>query len=64
MVVAAWVQSKHNDVIMANDKQTQYLLTELGRKFDKQNTMLKDALERLEALENEGNQGDRSVHRG
>lgn len=57
-------QSKHNDVIIANDKQAQYLLTELGRKFDEQNVMLKDILGRLEVIENERDQGDSSVHRG
>lgn len=57
-------QSRHNDVIIANDNQAQYLLTELGRKFDEQNTMLKEILERLEMLENEGNQGDSGIHRG
>ena len=36
---------KDNDVQSANDKQAQYLLEELGRKFDEQNQMLKDILE-------------------
>lgn len=36
---------KDNDVQSANDKQAQYLLKELGRKFDEQNQMLKDILE-------------------
>lgn len=38
-------QSAHNDVSAANDKQAQYLLEELGRKFDEQNAMLKKILE-------------------
>lgn len=41
-------QSAHNDVSVANDKQAQYLLTELGRKFDEQNDMLKRILDILE----------------
>lgn len=40
-------QSAHNDVSSSNDKQAQYLLTELGRKFDEQNEMLKQILSRL-----------------
>lgn len=48
-------QSAHNDVSAANDAQAQYLLEELGRKFDEQNAMLKDILARLEVLENARN---------
>lgn len=33
------------DVGKANDQQAAYLLQELGRKFDEQNTMLKQILE-------------------
>lgn len=33
------------DVGSANDRQAAYLLEELGRKFDKQNAMLKQILE-------------------
>lgn len=40
-------QSAANDVSAANDKQAQYLLQELGRKFDEQNEMLKQILEVL-----------------
>lgn len=40
-------QSEHNDVQAANDKQAQYLLEELGRKFDEQNAMLKEILEKV-----------------
>lgn len=38
---------RDNDVQSANDKQAQYLLEELGRKFDEQNEMLKEILEAL-----------------
>lgn len=40
-------QSRQNDVQSANDKQAKYLLEELGRKFDEQNAMLREILERL-----------------
>lgn len=36
---------RQNDVRAANDRQAAYLLEELGRKFDEQNTMLKEILE-------------------
>lgn len=42
-------QSAANDVSAANDKQAQYLLQELGRKFDYQNEMLKQILEVLQS---------------
>lgn len=42
-------QSAANDVSAANDKQAQYLLQELGRKFDEQNTMLRTILEVLKS---------------
>ncbi len=38
-------QSAQNDVAAANDKQAEYLLEELGRKFDEQNEMLGKILE-------------------
>lgn len=38
---------RDNDVQAANDKQAQYLLEELGRKFEEQNKMLKEILEVL-----------------
>lgn len=41
-------QSAHNDVSSANDKQAQFLIAELGRKFDEQNEMLKKILSTLE----------------
>ena len=42
-------QTAHNDVSAANDKQAQYLLQELGRKFDEQNEMLIQILEVLKS---------------
>lgn len=36
---------RQNDVCAANDRQAAYLLEELGRKFDEQNSMLKQILE-------------------
>ena len=41
-------QSAHNDVSVANDKQAQYLLSEIDRKFNKQNEMLKKIIKELE----------------
>lgn len=40
-------QSEQNDVNAANDRQAKYLLEELNKKFDEQNKMLKEILERL-----------------
>ena len=42
------IQSAHNDVQIANDKQAEYLLKEINRQFDEQNKMLKKILELLE----------------
>lgn len=39
------VQSAQNDVNAANDKQAKQILSELGRRFDEQNAMLKEILE-------------------
>lgn len=50
-------QSAQNDVQASNDKQAQYLLTELGRRFEEQNEILKKILYILEG-ENERNQED------
>lgn len=50
-------QSAHNDVSSENNKQAQYLLSELGRKFEEQNKMLKKILEILEGY-NESNSGN------
>lgn len=38
-------QSAHNDVSAANDKQAKFLLEEMGRKFEEQNSMLREILE-------------------
>lgn len=40
-------QSRHNDVAAANDNQAQFLLSELFRRFDEQNEMLKKIMEAL-----------------
>lgn len=40
-------QSKYNDISAANEKQAEYLLQELTRKFEEQNAMLKEILEVL-----------------
>lgn len=37
-------QSAQNNVSAANDKQAQYLLEELGRRFEEQNEMLREIL--------------------
>ena len=42
------IQSAHNDVQIANDKQAEYLLNEINRQFDEQNKMLKKILDLLE----------------
>ena len=34
------IQSAHNDVQIANDKQAEYLLNEINRRFDEQNKIL------------------------
>lgn len=38
-------QSAQNDVSAANDKQAKFLIEELGRKFEEQNSMLREILE-------------------
>lgn len=48
-------QSRHNDVAAANDRQAAYLLQELSRKFEEQNTMLRQI---LEVLTREDHQND------
>lgn len=35
---------KRNDINLANDKQAQFLLEEISRKFDEQNKMLEEIL--------------------
>lgn len=46
-------QSAHNDVSAANEKQAQFLLEELSRKFEEQNTMLREILEMLKHEESD-----------
>lgn len=45
-------QSAHNDVSAANDKQASYLLSEIGKRLDRQDRTLEAILEKLERLEN------------
>lgn len=44
-------QSAQNDVNSANDKQASYLLSEIGKRLDKQDRTLEAILEKLERLE-------------
>lgn len=43
-------QSLHNDVQTANNKQAEYLLKELTKRFDEQNVILKQQNEMLESI--------------
>lgn len=43
-------QSRQNDVQSANDKQAEYLLEELSKKFDEQKLLLKEIKESIENL--------------
>ncbi len=45
------VQSAQNDVGAANDKQASFLLSEIGKRLDKQDETLERILEKLEQLE-------------
>lgn len=61
-IVSLWVglenmaenrqQSAQNDVGAANDKQASYLLSEIGKRLDRQDRTLEAILEKLERLEN------------
>ena len=42
------LQSDHNDVQAANDKQAHYLLQEINRRFDEQNKILDEQNRMLE----------------
>lgn len=44
-------QSAQNDVGAANDKQASYLLAEIGKRLDTQDSTLDRILEKLEQLE-------------
>ena len=45
-------QSAQNDVGAANDKQASYLLSEIGKRLDRQDGTLEAIMEKLERLEN------------
>lgn len=45
------VQSAQNDVGSANDKQASFLLSEIGKRLDKQDKTLERILEKLGKLE-------------
>ena len=40
-------QSAHNDVQLANDKQAEYLLSEINRRFDEQNKTLEELVKTI-----------------
>lgn len=42
------LQSEQNDVHSANQEQAEYLLNALNEKFDEQNAMLREILEKLD----------------
>lgn len=46
-------QTAYNDVHASNQKQAEYLLKEIDAKFEAQNKILSEILERLERLEGE-----------
>lgn len=48
-------QSAQNDVGAANDKQASYLLSEIGKRLDRQDRTLEAILEKLERLEGRAN---------
>lgn len=50
---------RQNDVQSSNDRQAEYLLSELGLKFDEQNEMLKKILEAV-SDENDSKTGERN----
>ena len=43
-------QSAHNDVQAANQRQAEYLLREINKRFEEQNKILGEILERLGTL--------------
>lgn len=43
-------QTADNDVQKANDKQANYLISELSKKFDEQNKMLRTIIHKLDSL--------------
>lgn len=48
-------QSRQNDVQSANDKQAQFLLSEIDRKFEEQNRMLEEIRDMIKGLRGDGN---------
>lgn len=46
-------QSAHNDVQLANDKQAEYLLSEINRRFDEQNKMLEELVKTIKRKNDE-----------
>ena len=44
-------QSAQNDVGAANDKQASYLLSEIGKRLDRQDRTLEAIMEKLEQME-------------
>lgn len=54
-------QSRQNDAQAANDKQAVFMLSELNRRFDEQNVMLKQI---LEVLTHEDHQNDGRADQG
>ena len=48
-------QSRQNDVQAANDKQAALMLSELNRRFDEQNVLLKQILEVLTHEDHQAN---------
>lgn len=43
-------QSAHNDIQAANQEQAQFLLEEINRRFEEQNQMLRQILDKLKNL--------------
>lgn len=45
-------QSAYNDIHASNQRQAEYLLNEINRRFDEQNKLLDEITKRLEVIEN------------
>ena len=43
-------QSAHNDVQTENQRQTQFLMTEINRQFEEQNIMLRQIIEMIKDM--------------
>lgn len=46
------MQSEQNDVQAANQSQADYLIKELGKRFEEQDKVLQDIVTRLDRIEN------------